>query len=71
MLEHPQTKYHNDAMIRAQQFIDSYENPTENIDYNPNMQTWYGKNIQILMCIIDLFLFVQGKRLPLEHIETI
>ena len=39
ILEHSQTKYHNDAMIRAQQFIDSYENPTENIDYNPNMQT--------------------------------
>ena len=23
------------------------------------------------MCIIDLFLFVQGKRLPLEHIDNL
>ena len=32
-------KYHNDAMICAQQFLDSSENPTENIDYDPNIQT--------------------------------
>ena len=70
-LEHVQTKYHNDAMIRAQQFSGSYENPTENIDYDPNIQTRYHKNIQILMRIIMSFLFVQGKGLPLEHIETI
>ena len=37
MLEHAWTKYHNDAMIHAQQFIDRYENPTENIHYDPNM----------------------------------
>ena len=49
ILEHAQTKHYNDAVIRAQQFIDSYENPTENIDYDPNMQTRYDKNIQILM----------------------
>ena len=53
ILEHAQPKYHNDTMIRAQQFIDSYENPTENIDYDPNMQTRCDKNIQILMRIID------------------
>ena len=40
-------------MIRAQQFIDSYENPTENIDCDPNMQTRYDKNTQILVRIID------------------
>ena len=45
ILEHAQTKYHNDATIRAQQFIDSYENPTENIDYDSNMQTRHDKNI--------------------------
>ena len=45
ILEHAQTKYHNDKTISAQQFIDSYENPTENIDYDPNMQTRYDKNI--------------------------
>ena len=56
ILEHTQTKYHNDAMIRAQQFTDSYENPTENIDYDPNIQTRYDKNIQILMRIIDAVL---------------
>ena len=55
ILEHTQTKYHNDAMICAQQFIDSYENPTD-IDYDPNMQTRYDKNIQILMRIIDAVL---------------
>ena len=43
-------------MIHAQQFIDSYENPTENIDYDPNMQTRYDKNIQILVRIIDAVL---------------
>ena len=35
--------------------IDSYENPTENID-DPNMQTRYDKNMQILMRIIDAVL---------------
>ena len=40
-------------MICAQQFIDSFENPTENIDYDPNMQTRYDKNTQILMRIKD------------------
>ena len=43
-------------MIRAQQFIDSYENPTENIDYDPKMQTRYDKNIQIPLRIIDAVL---------------
>ena len=56
IVEHAQTKYHIDAMIRAQQFIDSYENPTENSDYDPNMQTRYDKNIQILMRIIAVAL---------------
>ena len=32
-------------MICAQHIIDSYENPTKNIDYDPNMQTRYDKNI--------------------------
>ena len=40
-------------MILAKQFIDSYGNPTENIDYDQNMQTRYDKNIQIFMRIID------------------
>ena len=45
ILEHAQTQYHNNAMICAQHIIDSYENPTKNIDYDPNMQTRYDKNI--------------------------
>ena len=56
ILEHAQTKYHNDAMICSQQFIDIYENPTENFDYDPNMQTRYDKCIQILMRVIDAVL---------------
>ena len=56
ILQHAQIKYHNDAMIRAQKFIDSYENPTENIDYDPNMQSSYDKHIQILLGIIDAVL---------------
>ena len=56
IIEHAQTKYHDDAMIRAQEFIDSYENPTENINCDPNMQTRCDKNIQILMHIIDAVL---------------
>ena len=55
-LEHAKTKYHNDAMIRAQQFSGSYENSTDNIDYDPNLQTRYDKNIKILMRIIDAVL---------------
>ena len=66
ILEHAQTKYHNDAMIRAQQFIDSYENPTENIDYNPNMQSRYDKNIQILMRIIDPILICARQGIALR-----
>ena len=30
-------------MIRTQKIIDSYGNPTENIDYDPNIQTRYNK----------------------------
>ena len=45
-------------MICAQQFIDSFENPTENIDYDPNMQTRYDKNTQILMRIKDAVLCI-------------
>ena len=41
ILEHTQTKYHNDAMVCAQQFIHSYENSTKNIDYNPNTSFFY------------------------------
>ena len=75
--EHAQTKYHNDAVICAQQFINSYENPTENIDYDMqickylNMQTRYDKNIQILMRITDAVLFYARQWIALEHIETI
>ena len=71
ILEHAETKYQNYAMVRTQQFVASYENLTENIDYDPNMQTRCDKKMQILMRIIDAVLFVQGKGLPLEHIETI
>ena len=71
ILEHAETKYINFAMVRTQQFVDSYENLTENIDYAPNMQTRYDNKMQILMRIIDAVLFVQGKGLPLEHIEAI
>ena len=35
ILEHVQAKYHNDPMTCTQQFIDNYENPTENIHYDP------------------------------------
>ena len=66
ILEHVQKKYHNDAIIRAQQFIDNYENPTENIDYDPNMQTRYDKNIQILMCIIDAVLICARQGIALR-----
>ena len=30
----------------TKQFISSYENPSENIDYDPNMQTRYDQNMQ-------------------------
>ena len=53
-------------MIRAQQFIDGYENPTENIDYGPNMQTKYDKNIQILMRIVDAVLICARQVIPLR-----
>ena len=53
-------------MIRAQQFIDSYESPTENIDYDPNMQTSYDKNIQILMRIIDAVLTCATQEIALR-----
>ena len=53
-------------MIRAQQFIDSYENPTENIDYDSNMQTRYDKNIQILMRIIDAVLICARQGIALR-----
>ena len=66
ILQHAQIKYHNDAMIPAQQFIDSYENPTENINYDPNMQTSYDKNIQILMRIIDAVLTCATQEIALR-----
>ena len=65
ILQHAQLKYHNDAMIRAQKIIDSYENPTENIDY-PNMQTSYDKNVQILMRIIDAVLTCARQEIALR-----
>ena len=34
IVECAQTKYHNNAMICKQEVNDSYENPTENIDYD-------------------------------------
>ena len=66
MLQHEQTKYHNDAIICAQQLIDSCQNPTENIDYDPNMQTRYGKNIQIFMRIIDAVLIYARQGIALR-----
>ena len=71
ILEHVQRKYHNDAIIRAHQFIDRYENPRENIDYDPNMQTRYDKICRFLCVLWMPFLSVQGKGLPLEHTDTI
>ena len=53
-------------MIRAQQFIDSYENPTENINYDPNMQTRYEKNTQIFMRIIDAVLICARQEIVLR-----
>ena len=53
-------------MIREQQFIDSYENPTENIDYDSNMQTRCNKNIQILMRIIDAILICARQGIALR-----
>ena len=48
IVECAQTKYHNNAMICRQEVNDSYENPTENIDYDLNIQTRYDKNIRFL-----------------------
>ena len=53
-------------MIRAQQFIDSYENPTESIDYDPNMQNRYDKNIQILMRVIGAVLICARQGIALR-----
>ena len=53
-------------MVRTQRFIDSYENPIENIDDNPNMQTRYDKNMQILMCIIDAVLICARQGIALR-----
>ena len=64
--QHAQAEYHNDPMIRAQQFIDSYENPTENINYDPNMQTRYEKNTQIFMRIIDAVLICARQEIVLR-----
>ena len=59
-------------MIRAQPFIDSYENPTENINYDPNMQTRYDKNIQIFMRIIDVALICARQGIVLRtHRENL
>ena len=51
-------------MVLVQQYIDTYKNLTENIDYDPNMQTRYDKNMQILMCIIDAVLICARQSTP-------
>ena len=53
-------------MVRTQRFIDSYENPIENIDDNPNMQTRYDENMQILMCITDAVLICARQGIALR-----
>ena len=53
-------------MVRAEQFIESYENPIENIDYDPNMQTRYDKNMHILTRIIDAFLICARQEIALR-----
>ena len=34
--EHAQTQYHNEAILRAQEFVKTYEHPTTHVDHDVN-----------------------------------
>ena len=50
--EHAQTQFHNEAILRAQEFVKTYEHPTTHVDHDVHRQKWFDGNAHTLKLII-------------------
>ena len=51
--EHAETKYHNESVTLAHNFVKSFEDPRKNVDYDLKKQKRYDKNVRVLKRIIQ------------------
>ena len=51
--EHETLAYHSTAMLKAKDFVNSYKDPTTNVDYDAEKEKRYENNLYILKCVIQ------------------
>ena len=51
--EHETLAYHSTPILKANDFINSYEDPTTNVDYDAEKEKRYENNLYILKCVIQ------------------
>ena len=64
--EHGQTQYHNEAILRAQEFMRAYEDPTTHVDHDPKKQERFDRNVHILKLLIKAVNLCSKQGLPLR-----
>ena len=68
---HAQTQYHNEVILRAQDFLKTYEDTTTHFDHDVNKQKQVDQNVHILKLIIKADNLYSKKDLPLRsHCEN-
>ena len=54
-------EYHKDALEKAKDFLESYENPTKSIIHDKSSDEKYERNIQIIKYLFVLYYCAQNK----------
>ena len=54
--KHETKEYHKDALEKAKDFLESYEDPTKSVTYDKNSDEKYERNIHIIKIIIRVVL---------------
>ena len=64
--EHETLAYHSTAMLKAKDFINSYEDVTTNIDYDAEKEKRYENNVYVLKRVIQAVRVCAKQGLPLR-----
>ena len=64
--EHAQIQYHKEAILRAHEFVKTYEDPNTHVDHDVNKQKQFDRNVHILKLIIKAVNLCSKQGLPLR-----
>ena len=64
--EHETLAYHSTAMLKAKDFVNSYKDPTTNVDYDAEKEKRYENNLHVLKRVIQAVKVCAKQNLPLR-----